>query len=246
MEIEVDRPVGEIADAVPHAARVFEILGINYCDRRERTLRDAAAAARVDLEELQQLLLRRTPPPRGMTLHNAAQTPLRAVTRHIVEHHHRRARRTLVDLSLLAGQVASAHAAMPAMLALHDAITRLARTLIPHMRNEEQYVFPYIDSIEREIGPDETIMVPLFGTIEYPLQAIRHDHSEDLAVVAGLREAAHNFSPPHGACDNVRALYRMLEEFEVELHEHVLLENDVLFPRAVEAEKRAARGHKRA
>jgi regulator of cell morphogenesis and NO signaling len=230
--------VGDVADTVGSAARVFEIVGIDSCDKRDRPLRDAASAINLDPDELLQLLDRSASPPVYRQLVNAPSAPLHEVTRFIAMTHHRRARSMLVKLTLLASEAAS-HG--QSIWAIQDLIAKIARDLIPHMRREEQYLFPYIDTLQREMGPDETIVVPLFGTVEYPLQAIRHDHSEDLALLTAIQEATGNFTPPKNACERVRDLFRTLEEFDTDLREHIRLENDVLFPRSVEAERAAAK-----
>ena len=238
--ISLEDRVGEVADTVAHAARVFEIVGIDYCDKRERSLRDAAKAASFDVAELQQLLDPSAVPVPSRNIDNAGSAPLDQLTKHIVENFHRRARAMLVRMTLLAGSAASAHPDKK-LWPLVDLIARITRDLVPHMRREEQYLFPYIDSFQREMGPDETIVVPLFGSVEYPMQRVRHDHSEDLASLTAIREATANFTPPKGACDHVCQLFKMLQEFDTDLQQHIRLENDILFPRAIEAERAAAK-----
>ena len=238
--ISLEDRVGEVADTVAHAARVFEIVGIDFCDKRDRTVRDAAKTASVDVAELLQLMDPSAAVVPARAMDNPENAPLDQVTKHIVTNFHRRARAMLVRMSLLAGSAASAHPDKK-LWPLVDLIAKLTRDLVPHMRREEQYLFPYIDSFQREMGPDETIVVPLFGSVEYPMQRIRHDHSEDLASLTAIREATSNFTPPTGACDHVRQLFKMLEEFDTDLQQHIRLENDILFPRAIEAERSAAK-----
>ena len=103
----------------------------------------------------------------------------------------------LVNLTLLAGEAASAHGEK--MWDVEDLIATMARDLVPHMRREEQYLFPYIGTLEREMGPDETIVVPLFGTIEYPLQSIRHGVDEGVPQQA--TDHLHAVSPKGVASD---------------------------------------------
>ena len=238
--VSLDDRVGEVADTVARAARVFEITGIDFCDKPNRSLRDAAKTASVDPTELLQLLDPSAGPPPARELSNAANAPLHEITRHIVNAYHRRARALLVEMTLLASKAASAHPDKK-LWPLVDLIARISRDLVPNMRREEQYLFPYIDSFQREMGPDETIVVPLFGSVEYPMQRIRHDHADDLATLTAIRDATGNFVPPKGACDHISQLYKMLQEFDTDLQQHIRLENDVLFPRAIEAEKAAAK-----
>ena len=231
--------VGEVADTVAHAARVFEIAGVDFCCKRDRTLREAAAAALLDADELLHLLAMEPPPPPA---HPLPRNPtLRQVTRFVVTSHHRRARAFLVAMTLRASRTASAHSEQRRELwHMQDKITAIARELVPHMRREEQYLFPYIDSFESEIGRDETIVVPLFGTVEYPLQSIRHDHAEDLRALGEMRELAAKLKPQE-RCDGIGELLALADEFDRDLQDHIRLENDVLFPRAIEAERTASK-----
>jgi len=238
--ISLEDRVGEVADTVAHAARVFEIVGIDFCDKRDRSVRDAAKAAAIDVAELQQLMDPTSAVMPARAIDNPENASLDQLTKHIVENFHRRARAMLVRMTLVANSAASSHPDKK-LWPLVDLIARITRDLVPHMRREEQYLFPYIDSFQREMGPDETIVVPLFGSVEYPMQRIRHDHSEDLALLTAIREATANFTPSKGACDHVCELFKMLEEFDTDLQQHIRLENDILFPRAIEAERTAAK-----
>jgi len=238
--VSLDDRVGEVADTVAHAARVFEIVGIDFCDKRDRSVRDAAKTASIDAAELLQLMDPTSAVAPARPMENAKDAPLSQLTKHIVTNFHRRARGMLVRMTILAGSAASSHPDKK-LWPLVDLIAKVTRDLVPHMRREEQYLFPYIDSFEREMGPDETIVVPLFGSVEYPMQRIRHDHSEDLASLAAIREATSNFTPPKGACDHVAQLFKMLQEFDTDLQQHIRLEDETLFPRAIEAERSAAK-----
>jgi regulator of cell morphogenesis and NO signaling len=228
--------LGEIVEQVPRAGLVFEVLGINFCCNDQRTLASAATSAGCDPTEVIGLLDRGQLPPQPRLKNDASMTEMTAF---IVEVHHRRARRMLIDLRELTGRVISGHATKhPQLFAIRNAVEDIARKLVPHMVTEERYLFPYINTIDKKV-PDVSMVVPLFGTVEYPLQSLRHDHGEDLTLINRIREITNNFSPPADACGNFRVLYKMLSEFTGELHEHIELENDTLFPRAIAAEKAA-------
>jgi regulator of cell morphogenesis and NO signaling len=148
----------------------------------------------------------------------------------------------LVDIVELLDVLISGHAAAhPELWQLKQEVERLTYHLVPHMLNEEKYLFPYMATMERPVGPDRTVLVPRFGTVQYPLQAIQHDHSEDLEFLKTMRKITRDFTTPANACDHHKVLYTMLAEFAHELEEHIRLENDVLFPRAIEIERSAFR-----
>jgi len=233
--------VREIVDFVPNGGRIFSILGLNYCCAYERSLADAARQAGVQAGEVLDLLSGTQAPMAENRTTDWNKANLTNLVDYIVEYHHRRARRDLIHLILMATEVASAHASQhPESWQLQDELENLSRDLIPHMRREEQYLFPYIRSMESETGPDQTLIVPLFGTIEYPLQAVRHDHNEDLSHLARIRRFADNLAIPSRACGRLRTLCDLIAAFELELQEHIRLENEVLFPRAIEVERSTA------
>jgi regulator of cell morphogenesis and NO signaling len=239
MKIGPESHIGEIVDQLPRAALVFEILGIDFCTNDQRALSAAAATAGCDLDEVMGLLNRRPLPARAASKSNWRDAPFEEMTIFIVQVHHRRARQMLIDLIELNGRVAAGHAARyPHLWQIKNSLEDIARKLIPHMATEERYLFPYISSMDQKV-PDVSMVVPLYGTVQYPLQSLRHEHGEDLALIERISDITNRFTPPPDACPRFRIFYNMLGEFTSELREHIELENDVLFPRAVEAERRA-------
>ena len=229
--------VSDLLAALPRASVVFEVVGIDTCCGLSKSLTDAAAAAHIDVGEVVDLLNSREIAPVSAPDSDA---PLTEITRYIVAHFHRRARSILVELTELSRRVCSAHTERLATLwDMKDAIEQLVRELVPHMRGEERYHFRYIDSMQSpELNRE--ILVPLYGTIQYPLQSLRHDHSRDLTAMADLRTIASDFHPPASSCKPVQRLYALMAVFERELQQHVQIEDQTLFPRAVEMERKLA------
>ncbi|HXG58085.1 MAG TPA: DUF542 domain-containing protein [Thermoanaerobaculia bacterium] len=235
----VEMTVAEAIASHPHAAVAFEVLGVDYCCDGGRTLREAAAAASIDPGELLGIL-KGAAPPSLPAAPSPPDAPLDQITSLLGDIFHRRARAALVRLVSEARRLGSGHAARhPELLRVRTAVEHLAHDLVPHMAKEEQYLFPYIDGMVTGRF-ESTQIVPLFGTVEYPLQFIRHDHAEDLHALGELSQLTRRFQPPEGACDRMRAFYADLAEFASELERHIHLENGVLFPRAVEMEKKRA------
>jgi len=240
--ITLDMTVGAIVDSHPNATRIFSTLAINYCCGCNRTLGEAARQAAVRGEEVLDLLCGRVPVTTESSATAWLSASLTALADHLVARHHVRARRDLVNLLLLANEVASGHAASePELWRLCDELEQLSRDLVPHMRREELYLFPYIRSMESPTGADQTLVVPLFGKIEYPLQAIKHDHSEDLSHLGRIRRIANSIR--RHRCERVQTLCELVDAFEFELQEHIRLENDILFPKAIEAERHSGAEH---
>jgi regulator of cell morphogenesis and NO signaling len=108
--------------------------------------------------------------------------------------------------------------------------------MIMHMQKEEQILFPYIDSLERSVNAHSSVEPPFFQTVVNPIQAMMKDHDSAGELLRQIRKASGEYTAPADVCTTFKALYQELREFEADLHQHVHLENNILFPRAVELE----------
>jgi regulator of cell morphogenesis and NO signaling len=111
--------------------------------------------------------------------------------------------------------------------------------MIMHMRKEEQILFPYIDALERAVKAHGSVEPPFFQTVKNPIHAMMQEHDAAGDLIRRIRDLSSEYTPPGDACTSFKALYEALKEFEADLHQHVHLENNVLFPRAVELEASA-------
>ncbi len=237
MPIRPDSTVAEVVSAYPAAPTLFEIVGIDYCCQPARTLREASAGAGMMVTDIVQFLENGAAPPPPARPSARSDAPLAELTKEIRNHYHRRARISLASMIWTARSIGSAHnERFPVIWDVRRKLEDLARELIPHMLREERYLFPYISGMDQGRVETETV-VPLFGTVEYPLQQLRHDHAHDVQLLGELRTLTQNFVSPEGACPRHRHLYSSLAQFVSDLDEHIHLENDVLFPRAVAMEK---------
>ena len=125
------------------------------------------------------------------------------------------------------------HAEIPA---IRDLFAQVGREMIMHMQKEEQILFPYIDAVERAANGKGAVEPPFFQTVRNPIQMMMKEHDSAGDLVRQIREASGGYAAPADACTSFKALYQELQQFEADLHEHVHLENNILFPRAVEAE----------
>ena len=105
-----------------------------------------------------------------------------------------------------------------------------------HMQKEEQILFPYIDALEKATSAHGSVEPPFFQTVRNPIHAMMKEHDAAGELVKQIRKASSEYTAPADACTSYKALYQDLREFEADLHQHVHLENNILFPRAVEME----------
>jgi len=241
MQPSMTTPVHEVL-VQPYMRTVLEILGVDTCCGADRSLKDASADAALSPAELLGLLATPAALPEGNTGRLPEDSSLAGIVDWVGGRIHPRARRFLIALIIRARSLSSSHGRrLRELWQTRDQLEELARDLIPHMSTEERYLFPYIRSMTETMRADATLVVPLLGTIEFPLQAIKHDHAADMNAIAALRQSTRDFTPDERSCAALREFYRALALFARELQEHIHLENDVLFPQAVEMEKRVAR-----
>jgi regulator of cell morphogenesis and NO signaling len=104
------------------------------------------------------------------------------------------------------------------------------------MQKEEQLLFPYIEALEKAITSHGSVETPFFQTVRNPIHAMMKEHDAAGELLKQIRKATLEYTPPVDACTSYKALYQDLREFEADLHRHVHLENNILFPRSVEME----------
>ena len=239
MTANMQQTVGELAFEVPGATRIFETAGIDYCCGGKRSLRAACEMAGVDPETMLASLAAReaaTPRRPGEGL---AGYSLEQLIEHIVGKHHAFTVRELVRLEGLLGKVRGKHeSAHPELADVGYAFALLFVDLMPHMQKEERILFPYIVAMERAAAAGAPAPPAPFGTVRNPITAMMAEHDTAGDLLAEIRAATANFELPEGACASFHALYEGLKDLERDLHEHIHLENTVLFPRAAELERK--------
>lgn len=231
MPTTAEQTVRELTLAHPAAARVFEAFGIDYCCGGNRSLRAACATANVPLETVIGKLEAPATPPEPAVPYD---TPLGELTQHIVQRHHGYVRHQSPRIHGLLLKVVEKHGgAHPELSELKALFTVLDEELAGHMMKEERILFPYIEALASGARPGAC-----FGSVESPISVMIADHEQAGEVLARMRALSSGYQAPADACPTFQALYRALEEFERDLHWHVHLENNILFPRAIEADRK--------
>lgn len=224
--------VGELARDYPASIRVFQRHGIDFCCGGKRTVAEAAQRAGADagglLADLRQTF---TEASGAVGAWDVPDSPA-DLAKLIVGRYHVALRSELPRLVAMANRVEQVHGAeMPQVLpALAAHVRALAAELDAHMLEEEDVLFPAIERMERAARRGEPIAPrDLAGVVE----AREEEHTAAGERLAALRALSNAFTPPDWACNTFRGLYYGLAELERELHEHIHLENNVLFPRAM-------------
>jgi regulator of cell morphogenesis and NO signaling len=233
----IERTVREIALENPSSVRVFETLGIDYCCGGKRSLSEACSRAEIDVDRVLALLAQANLDSRSGQTSEWATRPLSELIEYIVDQHHGFVRRETPRLTGLLAKVNAKHGPThPEIAQIESLFVAMAQELSTHMLKEEQVLFPHIERLEEAARTGAPAPQAFFGSVSRPIANMAAEHDDAGAILAQLRELSSGYTTPQGACPTFTALYHGLEEFEHDLHQHVHLENNILFPRAIEIE----------
>lgn len=234
--ITTDMTVRDVAIEIPQSTRVFEQLKIDYCCGGDRPLADACTSAGIDLDNVMELLaeVTQSTTPDALDFQNV---PLPKLIAYIVDTHHVFTKSEMDRLQSLADKVLAAHGGNhPELIHLDELLTRLCADLRPHMFKEEQVLFPYIVGLAQAIEQNSAAPFAPFGTVKNPVRMMMLEHDTAGDILRELRALTSDYTAPADACISYRTLYQALEDFEKDLHQHIHLENNILFPKALELE----------
>lgn len=214
-----DQTLGDLLTAYPTAAKVLQRYRLDYCCGGKQSLAEACAAQNLDAE-----LVFRDIEAAGVgkvDVDRWDQRPLDELVQHILDRYHAPLRGELPRLIELAGQVERAHADKPDRpVGLTDLLTEVNAAVLSHLAKEEQILFPLI-------------VAGRGRTAHMPVKVMMKEHEDHGQNLQRIRQLTADLTPPAHACASWRELYRALAELENELMDHIHLENNILFPRAL-------------
>ena len=236
MNFSTETRVKEIALANPEARRVLEDAGVDYCCGGGKSLQDACLHVGVTADEILNRL-RQNAGLAGSIETEWTGAPLTDLTRHIRERHHQYVRDAIPRVRALLAKVREKHGAKHREIGeIEKLFGDVGREMTSHMQKEEQILFPYIDALERSANGHGPVEPPFFQTVRNPIHAMMQEHDIAGELVRQIRRASNDYKAPADTCTSHQAAYQELKQFEEDLHLHVHLENNILFPRAVELE----------
>jgi regulator of cell morphogenesis and NO signaling len=230
----------DIALSNPAARRVLEDTGLDYCCGGSQSLDEACLRASITANEILGRLrenAKNVSPDEAYWL----AAPLRELTRHIRDQHHRYVRESIPRTQELLQKVIAKHGSdHPELSDIHRVFVEVRKEMIMHMQKEEQILFPYIDALELAAKVQGSVEPPFFQTIKNPIHAMMKEHDAAGELIRTIHRLSGAYTAPAEACTSFKALYEGFKEFERDLRQQLRLKNDVLFPRAVELEAAVA------
>ena len=236
---ENDETLGEIAAKDLRKAEVFKKYGLDFCCGGKKTVKEACEEKGLDVTKVEQELQtadKNISTTRPLPYNDWS---IDFLADYIVNTHHSYVKKIVPDLRSYASKVASIHGGRhPELFAISQLTDEVCTELSSHMIKEENVLFPYIKQLVASKNNGNPLPAKTFNTIQSPINMMEHEHEVAGNKLEQIRKLSNNFSLPEDACASYSYLYKTLEEFENDLHIHVHLENNILFPKALGLEKK--------
>jgi regulator of cell morphogenesis and NO signaling len=234
----IETTVGELVVERPSRARVFEKLGIDYCCGGKKPLRNAIEERGLDAGTVVAELEQEQAGAAAQAERNWATASLTDLADHIEATHHAYLKGELPRLAQLTHKVASRHGdRRPELVEIYNVFAALKAEMESHMMKEERILFPLC----RRLDTAETLPASHCGSVANPIEVMVREHEDAGDALARIRELSSNYTPPADACNTYRATFDSLRQLEADMHQHVHKENNILFPKAIRAERLLSR-----
>jgi regulator of cell morphogenesis and NO signaling len=232
--------LAEIVKKNYKAAAVFEKYKLDFCCRGNRPIAAACIDLGVDASEvISELQAIKEGSASGFS---PDKWELDFLIDYIMNTHHQYVRGMIPVISAHAEKVALVHGKNhPETREIAKAFSVLYKDLKQHMMKEEEILFPFIKRLVKINGTETKYEVPYFGSVANPIAIMEAEHQSAGDELYGIRSLSNNYTPPEDACSTYQILYRELKDFEEDLHKHIHLENNILFPKAADLERETSR-----
>jgi regulator of cell morphogenesis and NO signaling len=231
--------IREIVTAEPSAAAVLERFEINLCTQSDIELARACAEQQLSVDQVLEKLADAELRAHGAFAPNLESYSMTRLIQHIVRTHHQTVRQELPRFVELSQRIAIKHGGKaPEYADVARLLVALRDEMFAHLEKEEQILFPYIVQLEEAAETQTSAPTACFRSVGQPISMMVQEHDAAQSIVGQIRELTHGFQAPEWACSRNSAFHASLAAFEADLAHHIHLENDLLFPRAIEAETR--------
>jgi regulator of cell morphogenesis and NO signaling len=229
--------IGELVAQDYRTASVFKKYGIDFCCQGNRTIEDACEKKNIDaklvlgdLEEVSK--------EQGNNAANFKSWPLDLLADYIEKKHHRYVETKILEIKPYLEKICRVHGQRhPELFEIQEQFNASAGELAAHMKKEEFILFPFVRKMAKAKQEGLRVDAPRFGTVQNPVQMMMEEHSTEGERFGKIEELSKHYTPPADACNTYKVTFALLKEFEEDLHLHIHLENNILFPKAISLEK---------
>jgi len=237
MNIQENQIIGELVAKDYRTASVFKKYGIDFCCQGNRTINEACEKKNIDsklvVNDLDAIMQ-----AQGENSTDYKSWPLDLLADYIEKKHHRYVAEKTAEIKPYLDKICSVHRERhPELFEIKEHFNATAGELAKHMKKEELILFPYVRKLAKAKHEGSKVDLPSFGSIQNPIEAMMQEHTTEGDRFRKIEEVSNNYTPPQDACNTYGVTLGLLKEFEQDLHLHIHLENNILFPKAIELEK---------
>ncbi|MFH7002479.1 iron-sulfur cluster repair di-iron protein [Flavobacterium bizetiae] len=237
MENLRDKTVGSFVTEDFRTAAVFTKYKIDFCCKGNRTINEVCLKQGIDtrvlLKKLNEVLL-----AEDSNVIDFNSWPLDLLADYIEKTHHRYVVDKSVIIMQFLNKLCNVHGGRhEELFKINELFNQCVTELSQHMKKEEQVLFPFIKNMVKAKERDEAVLQPPFGSVANPIAMMTHEHEVEGERFNEISNLTNNYTAPADGCTTYKVTFAMLREFEENLHTHIHLENNILFPKAVILEK---------
>jgi len=244
MNISKESIIGTIVAEDYRTAGVFEQAGIDFCCNGNRNIEVACREQKIEAEELVSLLQQTVDAPsrKEEGISDYKLWPLDLLADYIEKKHHRYVNEQTPVIQAFLEKIVRVHGRRhPELAEIKAHFDACAGELTAHMKKEELMLFPFIRKMVQAKQEDSKEIVAPFGTVQNPIRMMMHEHDTEGERFRRIKELSSQYTVPEDGCSTYKAAYQNLQAFEDDLHLHIHLENNILFPRCIVLEQSFAR-----
>lgn len=230
----LSKTLAQIVNANHQAANVFEKYALDFCCKGKRTLQQACMESEIKIDELISELESTEQGNSCSVVINYDKLSLSQLAEYVIMTHHSFVKKEMPAILGYLQKVASKHGGHhPEMIKVLALFTAVKEEMEHHMQKEELILFPRIKEIEKQLSEGKEILINNTYLLS-PISMMEQEHDHAGSMLSEIRHLTNDYNPPEDACTTYRLSYASLKAFEMDLHQHVHLENNILFPKALQ------------
>ena len=237
MVVDTNKTIGEMVADDFRTASVFSANKIDFCCKGQRSIDEVCQKNNLNPAHLSQELNDVMSNKGGESI-DFKTWPLDLLADYVEKKHHRYVEEKTPTLIQFLNKLCKVHGGThPELFEITALFTSSAQDLAAHMKKEELILFPFIRKMAEAKSQNRDLATPHFGTVENPVEMMKHEHEVEGDRFRKIAELTNNYTPPTDACNTYKVTFAMLQEFEQDLHTHIHIENNIMFPRSIALEK---------
>jgi regulator of cell morphogenesis and NO signaling len=236
METIGNNTIGSLVAANFKAASVFQKFGIDFCCKGNRTIAEACTTQDLDKEKVEKEVLSVIASKEKSAI-DYNSWPIDLLADYIEKTHHRYVTEKIPELNIYLNKLCKVHGQRhPELFNIYKHFLASAEELTMHMKKEENILFPFIRLMVKAENSQLEIDQPPFMTVKNPIAMMMKEHDTEGGRFREISKLSNGYTAPADGCTTYNVAFAMLKEFEEDLHTHIHLENNILFPKAINLE----------